>query len=184
MNNITAALAARIDKDLKDMTKRVCIDFDGVIHPYTEGWQGLKPTEEKPVPGIVEELRQLRAEGYHLIVFTTRALTPIGIRLVEGWLDVNSVPYDEVSATKVGAMAYIDDRAVCFQGRARGLAERVINFKPWNAGDILSPEYRFNVGLSLNEIDLIIRGLELSHYNKLQGSRIISYLEGVKRSLL
>ena len=129
LNNI---LAERIKRDLELMAKTVCIDFDGVIHPYTKGWIGLEPDDEPPVAGIKEEIIKLKDAGYRIVVLTTRAQTEIGTYAVKEYLFKNNIYYDAITATKIGAIAYIDDRAIPFNGNSEGLAEKIKAFKSWN----------------------------------------------------
>lgn len=124
-------LQERIKSDMAKMYKVICIDFDGVIHPYTKGWVGLTPDIEAPVKGMREELEALKEQGFRIVVFTTRAQTAEGVKAVKKYLELWRVPFDDITAQKIGAHCYIDDRAILFDGNSKGLAERVINFNPW-----------------------------------------------------
>ena len=125
---IEEPLSKRIDKDLKALLSTICIDFDGVIHPYTKGWTGLIPDDEPPTIGIVEELIKLKELAYNIVIFTTRAQTVIGTNYVKEYLDKYNIPYDSITSVKVGALAYVDDRAFLFNGYSEGLAKRIQNF--------------------------------------------------------
>ena len=48
--------------------KTVVFDFDGVIHSYTSGWQGIGNIPDPVVPGIQSAISTLRMEGYEVIV--------------------------------------------------------------------------------------------------------------------
>jgi 5'(3')-deoxyribonucleotidase len=88
--------------------RRICIDFDGVIHKYSKGWQGGKIYDD-PMPGAKEALEKLQKE-YELVIFTTRKETSD----VSMWMAKNGLPNLAVTNEKLPAIAYIDDRAVRF----------------------------------------------------------------------
>lgn len=37
----------------------------------------------------------------------------------------------QIQARKVPSIVHVDDRAICFDGRANNLYEQIVNFKPW-----------------------------------------------------
>lgn len=111
----------------------VVFDFDGVIHSYKSGWQGAEIIPDPPVPGIKESIENIRAAGYKVIVVSSRCMIREGIGAVERYLRDNEIIVDGVCSEKPPAIVYIDDRAICFDGNAPGLLERIINFVPWNA---------------------------------------------------
>lgn len=101
--------------------KTVCVDFDGVIADYSKGFQG--PTIfGDPIPGAKEALAKIKSQGADIIIFTCRENT---LDLRE-YLRVNQIPYDSINSNpdqpentnegKPVADAYIDDKAVAFQG--------------------------------------------------------------------
>ena len=53
--------------------KYMCVDLDGTIAHY-KGWKGEDHFGE-PISGVQDALRRLRAEGWVIIVFTTRRNT-------------------------------------------------------------------------------------------------------------
>lgn len=145
-------LENRVKSDINKQRKTVCVDFDGVIHPYTNGWQGIDPTIEAPVKGIREELDRLKDNGFIIAVLTTRAQSRIGIDAVKHYLDTWRVPYDKITATKIGAICYIDDRAVLFDGDATGLADKVISFKSWTESKGIK---KISISLTENQWDIL-----------------------------
>lgn len=107
------------------MTQTVCVDFDGVIHGYSRGWQGGEIYDE-PVFGAINALEYL-LERYAVVVFTTRRDTVA----VGQWLQKHgfNVPLEYggeayefwnrqdavlITNRKLPALAYIDDRAIRF----------------------------------------------------------------------
>jgi len=114
------------------MKGTVCFDFDGVIHSYTSGWQGVTVMKDPVVPGIVQAIKDIRGAGYEVIVYSTRCTTLNGISAVRKYLRDNDIKVDGISANKPPAIVYIDDRAICFDGDAAGLLEKINTFTPWN----------------------------------------------------
>lgn len=116
------------------MKQTVVFDFDGVIHSYTSGWKGAINIPDPPVKGIEEALRDIHGAGYEVIVVSTRCAYLCGKMAIESWLDVwGLAPYvDKVCKEKPPAIVYIDDRAICFDGKPEGLLDKIKTFKPWN----------------------------------------------------
>lgn len=114
------------------MSKTVVFDFDGVIHSYTSGWQGGDVIPDPPVPGIKEAIADIRASGYEVVIVSARTATIDGIRAIGKWLEKYGIEYDGVCTEKPPAVVYIDDRAICFDGKPENLLNQIQNFKPWN----------------------------------------------------
>jgi len=100
---------------------RIMIDFDGVIHNYNNGWQdGIIYGDL--IEGAKETIDQLR-KRFEIVIFTTRAAKPEHdwrsqeerIKMVAEWLDKHDIYYDQITAEKLGAFAYIDDKAIRFK---------------------------------------------------------------------
>lgn len=100
------------------LAKTVAVDFDGVLHPYTEGWVGSMPADEPPTEGADEFLRTLVDAGYRIVVFSTRCDHPEGLDGTRAWLAKWGLMrhVDDVTCQKPAAVAYVDDRAVAFTG--------------------------------------------------------------------
>jgi hypothetical protein len=114
------------------MPLTVAVDFDGVVHPYTDGWQGPVPVDEPPAPGTAEGLQALITEGYQLILHSTRAATTEGSLGIIEWLDRYDLSgfFLAITDEKPKAIAYIDDRAVPFVGDWAAAAEAVSKLRP------------------------------------------------------
>ena len=97
----------------------VVLDFDGVIHSYVSGWQGVDVVPDPPVPLIDEEIKRIRAAGYRVVVVSTRCATPEGMGAVRRYLRENGIEVDDVAAEKPPAKVYVDDRAMLFDGNRR-----------------------------------------------------------------
>lgn len=111
--------------------KTVVFDFDGVIHSYTSGWQGLCVIPDEPVKGIKEAIESIRKAGYEVVVVSTRCDDIAGKLAIGEYLKKHGIEVDKISAYKPPAICYIDDRAICFDGNAESLKEKIENFKPW-----------------------------------------------------
>jgi len=107
------------------MKKRIYIDFDGVLNNYN-GWKSNSEFFE-PKSGVKEFLKKL-SQSYEIYIFTAR-----NPRSVEMWLDkYNMLHYvSHITNTKEPAYAYIDDRAIKFDGNYSHLLVDLENFKPY-----------------------------------------------------
>lgn len=104
--------------------KTIAIDFDGVIHKYSKGWDD-GTAYDKPVEGSLEAILKLLRE-YSVFVFTTRDVYQVqdwfgqqlhkgfGTQIIEDnkFWDTPSVL--GISNRKLPAIAYIDDRGIRF----------------------------------------------------------------------
>lgn len=143
------------------MEKTVVFDFDGVIHSYTSGWKGTAVIPDPPVKGIEKALEEIRAAGYRVVVVSSRCESSIGQIAIKSWLKKNGLLdlVDDICKEKPPAIAYIDDRAICFDGHPEGLLEKIENLTPWwRETDIASVLSRFKSFRITGEDDLIRRG--------------------------
>lgn len=123
------------------MAKTVVFDFDGVIHSYTSGWLGETTIPDPPVPGIREALKEIHGVGYEVVVVSTRCATAKGKGAIEAWLYNNGLReyIDKVCKEKPPAIAYIDDRAICFDGHPENLLKKIQSFEPWYKIPTITP---------------------------------------------
>ena len=118
------------------MKKTVVFDFDGVIHSYTTGWNGDPAfMPDPPVEGIKEAIEQIRKAGYEVAVVSTRCITNYGRDALINYLNKYDIRVDGVYKEKPPAIVYIDDRAICFDGDAKTLLDKIENFKTWYQKD-------------------------------------------------
>ena len=116
----------------KYLRKRVVFDFDGVIHSYVSDWKGVDVIPDGPVPGIREAIDTLRREYcYEVVVVSTRCVDTRGTEAIERWLMEHDIEVDGVQGRKPPAVAYVDDRGICFDGDARGLVDKIRNFRTY-----------------------------------------------------
>lgn len=116
------------------MYKTICFDFDGVLAAY-DGWKGREHFGE-PVAGMRELLRELKADGWTIIAFTTR-----GSLEIQEWCEEHDMPADHFNQNpeftgqnpgKPVASIYVDDLAINFDGDVGKLRENIKTFKPWS----------------------------------------------------
>lgn len=109
--------------------KLALIDFDGTIVP----WGPLMSDDKVPFAGAKEVLSYLRSHGFRIGIFTSRlsrtwARSMVGSgpavavflleqeEYVRSLLDRHGIPYDFVTAEKMPAQFYVDDKAIGFRG--------------------------------------------------------------------
>lgn len=113
------------------MASTVAVDFDGVIHAYSKGWQD-GTIYDPPVEGAFEALVTLM-KTYAVFIFTTRDATDVARWLNRHGLlaEVDADPQrtfwnDQgrllVTNRKLAAVAYVDDRAVRFESWPQALS--------------------------------------------------------------
>lgn len=113
----------------------IAVDFDGVIHSYDSPWVSATVIPDPPVPGAIPWLVEI-AEHFEVVIHTTRGETPEGKQAVRRWLIQQGLPASIANAlpiqhTKPPALAYLDDRAMRFEGKFPTPAE-VHAARPWN----------------------------------------------------
>lgn len=121
--------------------RTIAIDFDGVLHSYTSGWQGAETISDPPVPGMAELCAKLMDMGYEVVVMSSRARDPKGAFAIYEWLGRHLFPRMRVTAEKVPAEVYIDDRGYRFDGNAKALLCFIVGggMEPWNRGGQIHP---------------------------------------------
>ncbi len=113
------------------MGEIISFDFDGVIHSYGNGWQGIDVANDPPTEGIKELIDELHEKGYQIYIFSSRCKTYKGIECIQNYMQKYGIYYDEICKDKPPAFVTLDDRAICFKGDTEGLVEEIDNFKPW-----------------------------------------------------
>lgn len=114
------------------MVKTIVFDFDGVIHSYVSGWTGPTIIPDPPVDGIKESIASIRSAGYRVVVVSTRCAHPDGRTAIMLYLRRHGIAVDGIRADKPPAVAYVDDRAITFDGHPETLLKKIQDFKPWN----------------------------------------------------
>lgn len=117
----------------------VLVDFDGTLFP----WGSLsRPVD--PFPGAASALQILRNLGYRIGIFTSR-LSPswheaegrdpeAGVAeqlgILRRTLTFHQIPFDFITAEKVPAVLYLDDKAMRIN-ESRDLTAAVAAFMQW-----------------------------------------------------
>lgn len=117
----------------------VAIDFDGVLHRYSDGWKDGQ-IYDQPVEGSRQALEAMKTAGWKIYIFSTRSnklyhkdQDKAQNQAMKDWLDLHEIPYDKIwNFGKPLADLYIDDRALTFRGDWNATLEEARNFSPWN----------------------------------------------------
>lgn len=106
-------------KDL--IFKRAMIDLDGTIHKYSKGYMDGSIYDE-PFKGAKEVIDWLKNQGFEIVIFTTRASEQHALEFgedvneqianIETWLTDHEIYYDRITAEKIAADFYVDDKAI------------------------------------------------------------------------
>lgn len=101
---------------------RIVIDLDGTICEIKRSDQSYE--DLRPIPGAVERIAMLRAEGHYIIISTARNMQTCNgnlgkvmknvAKITLDWLDRHGIAYDEIFFGKPNADVYIDDRSIRF----------------------------------------------------------------------
>ena len=102
--------------------KTICVDFDGVLNEY-DGYEEGNLGE--PLTGSKEFIKELRKK-YKVVILTSRQKEQ-----VINWLSNNGFPSMKVTNRKIPAVAYIDDRAIRFNGSYIQTIYEAVNLKPY-----------------------------------------------------
>lgn len=118
--------------------KRIAVDFDGTL------CEDAYPEIGAVKPGAVEALRQLRAAGFFILIWSCRTcswdahlypsdpdLHPYDrepVQAMVAWLEANQIPFDAIDDGQRGkpnAAFYIDDKGVRFNNNWEGIADGI-----------------------------------------------------------
>ena len=136
-----------MDEALPDKKPILCLDFDGVLHRYTSGWQGIDVIPDGPVPGATGFLASA-VHCFTVCIYSSRSRNEHGIRAmseaIRSWLhadeELGPEEGDKVfwrlkfPVCKPSAYVSLDDRALTFTGTFPAVGT-LLAFRPWNAKD-------------------------------------------------
>jgi len=110
------------------------LDLDGTLLQHEK-----YPAYGEPIPGMAEQIAAVRMAGWKVVIWTCRnaeEYDTIREHLASFGIEVdfiNENPYEDPSTSpKIYCDVYLDDRAIGFRGDVQGLAEQIVNFKPWH----------------------------------------------------
>jgi len=119
--------------------KVICIDFDATINSYKSGWTSESDIPDSPIDGAQDAIARLR-RNFRVVVFSTRARTVEGKNAVRSWLAKNGIEVDGITAIKIPAFAYVDDRAINFNGNWTEAMRAIQNFETYQDVEARSRE--------------------------------------------
>ena len=130
---VTGSPGKRVEGPASKQT--IILDFDGVIHSYTSGWQGATAIPDPPTDGAREAIARLR-ERYEVVVVSSRCYQDGGRSAISVWLDKHGIVVDRVTDEKPPHVCVVDDRALRFEGDWQAVLEGVERASvPWNKRD-------------------------------------------------
>ncbi len=125
----------------------LCLDFDGVIHGYESGWQGVGVCNDPPVAGTEQFLYEA-TKRFRVMVYSSRSKSIRGrwamIRYMRRHFDMPltfspdhdcDFLHEAISYPwfKPSALITIDDRALTFTGNWADFSmDKLGSFQPWN----------------------------------------------------
>ena len=115
------------------------IDFDGVIHSYTSGWQGATVIPDPPVFGAVSFIGNA-VKFFDVQIFSSRSNHQGGIEAMKAWFNLyfpeETVAQLSFPTVKPPAVVGLDDRVITFGGPDKWPSmQQLRDFKPWNKRD-------------------------------------------------
>lgn len=129
----------------------LCLDFDGVIHSYTSGWQGAGVASDPPVEGTGDFLFEA-TRRFRVAIYSSRSKSLAGRACMRRYIREHfnySLTFSpghekwdwlpeaiEWPWFKPSAFITIDDRALTFDGTWPAL-DTLAAFKPWNKRALL-----------------------------------------------
>lgn len=120
---------------MRQKTKPILmLDFDGVCHSYTSGWQGADVIPDPPVEGLFEFLEEAVKE-FEIHVFSSRSHQEGGIEAMQDWFsehagDSGVIEFLSFPTEKPPASVGLDDRVLTFTGEWPEVDD-LVDFEPW-----------------------------------------------------
>ena len=107
----------------------LCLDFDGVLHWYRNGWKGATRIDDIPVPGA-QKFVVAASQAFHVVIYSSRSNYEGGIPAMQEWMAKYGFPTVEFATERPPAFVTLDDRAVTFNGMWPNVND-LVNFAPW-----------------------------------------------------
>lgn len=112
-----------------EANKKILVDFDGTLYKF-----GYLFSAPPPIEGAVEFMQELKARGYTIGIFTSRLsdqwLKRAGntaaqhVAYITAICKRDKIPFDFITAEKLPAEAYIDDKAIPFRDNWKEIYEQ------------------------------------------------------------
>jgi hypothetical protein len=103
------------------------IDFDNTIARHDTF--GAADDVGEPIPGAIQFIKAVKQLGFDIVIFSARAIDPLGKKAIEQWVDENGLSeYIEfVTHEKLPSFKFIvDDRAIHFAGDYKAVIKEII----------------------------------------------------------
>lgn len=108
-------------KCYREHAKDICVDLDATLATWSY------PEIGPPTEGACDALRALQAQGYHIVIFSSRLSPEIyteqercqTLDKIGKWLRDWKIPYNTIDTGVSGkrlALGYVDDRGIAFTG--------------------------------------------------------------------
>lgn len=121
------------NENIERESKRLMIDFDGVIHSYHEGWKDGS-IYGYVIEGSKEAINEL-SKTHQIVIFTTRVSPQQNLKhkrnleeqeeMVGDWLTSHGIYFDFITADKLSAIAYIDDKGITFNNNWEDVKNKI-----------------------------------------------------------
>jgi hypothetical protein len=118
----------------------LCLDFDGVIHDYLEGWRD-GTIYGSITPGFLAWAEDAK-NHFKLVIYSSRSKTAAGRAAMREWLiqqieqcevRLTALDWFEFAHEKPPAFLTIDDRCIQFDGSWQGMPpEALLQYKTWS----------------------------------------------------
>ena len=127
----------------------LALDFDGVIHKYSKGWQDGSIYDE-PIPGAIAFIMEMMwkhqwsvfimstrdsyqiKEWFEKVIFKPNEEVPFKVTVIDSsvqrWTEKCNLG---ITNRKLQATMYVDDRAITFDGKFEDLYLKLNSFKTW-----------------------------------------------------
>lgn len=178
---------------MSDRKPILCLDFDGVCHSYTSGWQGAAVIPDPPVPGLFEFLDEA-CRVFDVQIYSSRSHQEGGILAMQLWFIKQRALWREGGGRgsetidlafpehKPSALVSLDDRGWRFTGSWPSVAD-LLAFKPWNRGGSVPahPAWPASVHPYIDNREDLVRWIEQSllHQVAVDGEEGRSFAEEV-----
>jgi hypothetical protein len=115
------------------------LDFDGCIHSYKSGWQGVTIIPDPPVEGVFEWL-EAALVYFDVYVYSSRSSDPKGREAMYEYVRTHAGQNSTLAtrikfvSEKPACFLTIDDRCIRFDGNwsdPRFNPEELLRFVPW-----------------------------------------------------